>query len=113
MAQQSQPTNRQDVVDEHTQRAGNGSDGRRGLRGRDGGERRSMAFANYMKVALGELLIRIALLLIGCALLYIAVWINFNAGHEILAGLLSPDSPPAIVVSIARLLAPAIGLWLI
>ena len=79
----------------------------------DGGERRSMAFANYVKVALGGLLIRIALLLAGCALLYIAVWINFNAGHEILAGLLSPDSPTAIVVSVARLLAPALGLWLI
>ena len=72
-----------------------------------------MAFANYLKGALGGLLFRIALLLAGCALLYIAVWINFNAGHEIVAGLVSPDSPTAIVVSIARLLVPAVGLWLI
>ena len=62
---------------------------------------------------LGRLLVRIALLLAGGALLYIAIWINFNAGHKILAGLLSPDSPAAIVVSIARLLAPVLGLWLI
>jgi hypothetical protein len=86
---------------------------RKDLRGRDGGERRSMAFADYVKVALRGLLIRIALLFAGGALLYIAVWINFNAGHEILAGLWSPDSPTAIVVSVARLLAPALGLWLI
>ena len=91
----------------------NGSGGRRDLRYRDGGGRQSMAFANYVKVALGGLLFRIALLLAGCALLYIAVWININAGHEILAGLLSPGSPAAIVVSVARLLAPALGLWLI
>jgi hypothetical protein len=36
-----------------------------------------------------------------------------NAGRAILAGLLSPDSPIAIVNSIARLLIPAIGLWMI
>ena len=72
-----------------------------------------MAFADYVREALRGLLIRIALLLAGCALLYIAVWINFNAGREILAGLLSPDSPAAIVVSVARLVAPALGLWLI
>jgi hypothetical protein len=93
--------------------SGDGSGRRRDLRYREGGERQSMAFANYVKVALRGLLIRIALLLAGCALLYIAVWINFNAGHEILAGLLSPDSPAAIVVSVARLLVPALGLWLI
>jgi hypothetical protein len=39
--------------------------------------------------------------------------LRINAGHEILAGLLSPGSPAAIVVSVARLLAPALGLWLI
>ena len=72
-----------------------------------------MAFANYVRVVLRSLLIRIALLLAGCALLYIAVWINFNAGPEILAGLLSPDSPATIVISVARLLAPALGLGLI
>ncbi len=66
-----------------------------------------------VKGILRGFLIRIAFLLAGSALLYIAVWINFNAGHEILAGLVSPESPTAIVVSVARLLAPALGLWLI
>ena len=72
-----------------------------------------MTFANYVKGILRGFLIRISLLLAGCALLYIAIWINLNAGSEILAGLLSPESPSAIVVSVARLLAPALGLWLI
>jgi hypothetical protein len=72
-----------------------------------------MTFANYVKGILRGFLIRIALLLAGCALLYIAIWINRNTGPEILAGLLSPESPAAIVVSVARLLAPALGLWLI
>ena len=39
--------------------------------------------------------------------------VRINSGNEILTGLLSPDSPEAIVVSVARLLAPAIGLWMI
>jgi hypothetical protein len=59
------------------------------------------------------LLIRAALLVTGCVALIIAIWINLNAGTEILTGLLSPDDPEAIVVSVARLLAPALGLWLI
>lgn len=92
---------------------GDGSDRPRELRGRDDGERRPMTFVNYVKGILRGLLIRIAFLLVGFALLYIAVWINFNAGHEILAGLVSPESPAAIVVSVARLLAPALGLWLV
>ena len=72
-----------------------------------------MTFVNYVKRILQGFLIRIAFLLAGFALLYLAVWINFNAGHEILAGLMSPESPAAIVVSVARLLALALSLWLI
>ena len=34
-----------------------------------------------------------ALLVAGCAALIVAIWINLNAGNEILAGLLSPESP--------------------
>lgn len=49
----------------------------------------------------------------GCVALIVAIWINLNAGNEILSGLLSQDSPAAIVVSVARLLAPVPGLWLI
>jgi hypothetical protein len=66
-----------------------------------------------MTALLRGLLIRIALLVAGCAALIAAVWVNLNAGNEILSGLLSPDSPEAIVVSVARLLAPVLGLWLI
>lgn len=72
-----------------------------------------MGFVSHAKEFLRVLLIRAAVLLTGCAALIVAVWINLNAGSEILAGLLSPDSPQAIAVSVARLLAPAPGLWLI
>ena len=72
-----------------------------------------MGFLGRLKALLRGLLIRTGLLLAGCAVLIPAVWFNLNAGTEILAGLRSPDSPAAIVVSIARLLVPAIGLWLI
>ena len=72
-----------------------------------------MTFANYVKGILRGFLIRIALLLAGCALLYIAIWINLNAGNEILAGLFSPSSSVDTAVSVARLAAPAFGLWLI
>ena len=68
---------------------------------------------NQLKAFLRGLLIRATLLLAGCAVLIVAIQININAGDEILSGLLSPDAPAAIVVSIARLLVPAIGLWLI
>lgn len=66
-----------------------------------------------MKELLRGLLTRIALLLAGCAALFVTVPININSGTAILSGLLSPDSPEAIVVSVARVLAPALGLWMI
>lgn len=72
-----------------------------------------MAFLDYARNLLLKLLIRVALLVVGCAALVSAALLNFNAGSEILSGLLSPDSPTAIVVSVARLLAPVPGLWLI
>ena len=72
-----------------------------------------MAFIDHARVFLRALLIRIALLLVGCTVLIIAIGINLNAGPEILTGLISPDSSFEIVVSVARLAAPAVGLWLI
>ena len=72
-----------------------------------------MGFVDLAKVLLRALLIRIALLLVGCTVLIIAISINFNAGNKTLAGLLSPDSSLDIVVSVARLAVPAVGLWLI
>ena len=72
-----------------------------------------MGFATYVKERLRALLIRVALLLAGCAAVIVAAWINMNSGPEILSGLLSPDSPEAIAVSVARLLAPVPGLWMI
>jgi hypothetical protein len=56
---------------------------------------------------------RTTLLVAGCVVLIVALGINRNACHEILTGLLAPDDPEAIVVSVARLLAPTVGLWLI
>ncbi|HET9386468.1 MAG TPA: hypothetical protein VFO67_15125 [Gemmatimonadales bacterium] len=70
-------------------------------------------FVDHLTALLRGLLIRTALLIAGCAALIAAIWINLNAGREILTGLLSPDAPMAIVVSVARLLAPVLGLWLI
>ena len=70
-----------------------------------------MELLTYAKDLLRRLLRRIGLLLAGCAVLIVTV--RMNSGREILAGLLSPDSPEAIVVSVARLLAPALGLWMI
>jgi hypothetical protein len=72
-----------------------------------------VAFIDHAKVFLRAFLIRIALLLVGCAALIIAIWINLNAGNEILTGLISPDTSFEIVVSVARLAVPAVGLWLI
>jgi hypothetical protein len=66
-----------------------------------------------VKAFLRKLLTRIVFLLVGCAALATGVGLNFNAGHEILAGLLSPDSAEAIALSVARLLPMVIGLWLI
>lgn len=94
---------------------------RRGARGeqplshqtRRGLTQHPRGFVDHMTALLRGLLIRIALLVAGCAALIAAVWVNLNAGNEILSGLLSPDSPEAIVVSVARLLAPVLGLWLI
>ena len=60
-----------------------------------------MGFLGRLKALLRGLLMRIGLLL-GGAVLIGAVWFNFNAGTEILAGLLSPDALTAIVVSVAR-----------
>ena len=72
-----------------------------------------MGFVDRAKVILRALLIRLALLVAGCAALIIAIWINLNAGSEILAGLFSPRSSVDTAVSVARLAAPAFGLWLI
>ena len=72
-----------------------------------------MKLLDQLKAVLRGLLIRATLLLAGCAALAIAIEINLNAGNEILSGLLSPDAPADIVVSVARLLAPVLGLWLI
>ena len=78
-----------------------------------GFKRHPRGSVDRLKALLRGLLIRTGLLLAGCAVLIAAVWFNLNAGTEILAGLRSPDAPSAIVVSVARLLAPALGLWLI
>ena len=72
-----------------------------------------MKLVDQLKAFLRRLLIRAILLLAGCAALIVAIQININAGSEILTGLLSPDAPAAIVVSVSRLLAPVLGLWLI
>ncbi len=72
-----------------------------------------MKWIHRLKALLPGLLIRATLLVAGCAVLIVAIQININAGNAILSGLLSPDAPAAIVASIARLLAPALGLWLI
>ena len=70
-----------------------------------------MELLNYAKGFLRGLLRRIGFLAAGCAVLILTV--RINSGNEILTGLLSPDSPEAIVVSVARLLAPALCLWMI
>ena len=62
---------------------------------------------------LRALLVRLALVVAGGIVFAIALSINMNAGRAILAGLLSPDSPTAIVNSVARLLITALGLWMI
>jgi len=62
---------------------------------------------------LRTLLVRLALVVAGGIVLAISLSINMNAGRAILAGLLSPDSPSAMVNSIGRLLITAIGLWMI
>ncbi len=72
-----------------------------------------MGFVDRAKALLPTLLIRLAFLSAGCAVLIVAIWINLDAGSQILAGLFLPDSPYAIVVSVARLALPAAGLWLI
>ena len=72
-----------------------------------------MGFVDHVTALLRGLLIRTALLVAGCAALIVAIWINLDAGREILSGLVSPDSPEAIAISVARLLAPVLGLWLI
>src|SRR5687767_8635691 len=53
---------------------------------------------------LRALLFRLVLLIAGGVVLAIALVINKGAGRAIIDGLLSPDSPNAIVVSVARLL---------
>jgi len=59
------------------------------------------------------LLFRIALVFAGVLVLAVSLSLNRNAGRAVLVGLLSPDSPEAIVISVARLLVPAVGLWLV
>ena len=66
-----------------------------------------------MKGWLRTLLGRLALVAAGSIVLAVSLSININAGRAVVAGLLSPDSPLAIVNSVARLLVPAIGLWMI
>jgi hypothetical protein len=80
---------------------------------REGFRRHPRGVVDHARALLRRLLIRTALLVAGCAALIIALGINRNAGHEILSGLLAPDDPQTIVVSVARLLAPVLGLWLI
>jgi len=62
---------------------------------------------------LRTLLVRLALVVAGGIVFAVSLSINMNAGRAVFAGLLSPDSPSAIVNSVARLLIPAIGLWMI
>ena len=62
---------------------------------------------------LRALLFRLVLVVGGGVVLAIALSINRGAGRAILAGLLSPDSTNAIVISVTRLLITAIGLWMI
>ena len=47
----------------------------------------------------------------GAALLVLTT--RINTGPQILAGLLSPESPEAIAFSVARLIGPVIGVYLI
>ena len=66
-----------------------------------------------MRGWLRTLLVRLALVDAGCIEFAVALSINMNAGRAILAGLLSPESPSAIVNSVARLLITGVGLWMI
>jgi hypothetical protein len=72
-----------------------------------------MAFLDQLKSVVRIVLVRGALLAAGCALVAGGIGMSFGAGNEIVSGLLSPDDAMAIVVSVARLLVPAAGLWLI
>ena len=62
---------------------------------------------------LRRLLGRLALVIAGGIVLAISLSVNMNAGRAIFAGLLSPESFSSIVNSIARLLIPTVGLWMI
>ena len=66
-----------------------------------------------MRRWLRTLLLRLALVVAGGIVFAIALSINMNAGRAILAGLVSPESPSAIVNSVARLLITGAGLWMI
>jgi hypothetical protein len=72
-----------------------------------------MRFVDRLRTLLWALATRVAILFVGCSLLIIAIGINMNAGREILAGLVSPDTAMDIVNSVARLVLPAAGLWLV
>ena len=72
-----------------------------------------MGFIDRVKVVLRAFLIRVAFVLAGGTALIISIQVNENAGTQILAGLFSPESPTAIVLSVVRLVTPAVGLWLI
>ncbi len=76
-------------------------------------ETRVLTLADRLKRLLRALLVRATLLIAGCTTVSFAIWLNFNAGSEILAGLLSPEDPLTLVLSLTRLLVPALGLWLI
>ena len=80
---------------------------------RDAVTRRPKGFLDQVGALVRGFLIRVGLVLVGCVALIAAIWINLNAGYEIVSGLLSPDSLEEIAVSVARLLAPVPGLWLI
>ena len=68
---------------------------------------------NQVRGWIRALLFRLALVSAGVIVLAISLSLNRNAGREVLAGLLSPDSSTAIVISVARLLVPTVGLWLV
>lgn len=70
-----------------------------------------MGLVDSAKRLLRALAIRLAFVAAGCGVLILTV--RINTGNEILAGFLSPESPEAIAYSVARLLGPAVGLYLI
>jgi hypothetical protein len=76
------------------------------------GAKRRMGF-DQVKGWIRALLFRVALLSVGIIVLAVSLSLNRNAGRAVLAGLVSPNSPEEIVISVARLLVPTVGLWLV